>query len=526
MRKTFFFIVAVLTISAFTVPGLHAAASRSDVLVIGMSTNDIVSLDPQVAFEFGSTGVDAQIYDRLFDYLPDKYETAVPSVAESWKTSDDGKIWTFHIKKGIKFHSGNLLTADDVVYSIQRLVGLNDQPAFILTQFDITADSVRAVDKHTVEITMGKKYAGGIFMACLASVASSIVDSKEVMQHIANTDKYPKGDFGTTWLSRNSAGSGAFILRKWEKGDKIILDANKDHFAHPPKVKRIVIKDITEAASRRLQVEKGDLDIAWNLTQDDIKSVKDNKDLVIKRYSDDKVYYLGMNVTKEGLKDNRVRTAIRYAIDYKTLTDDLLGGAARQTGTFIPKGFAGYEDKIVYKKDLEKARGLMKEAGYADGLELQMDHGNQTPYPELAQAIQNHLAQIGIKLTLNQMVSSQLWPKYRAQKHDLILARWGPDYSDPHTNAQPFGDYKAKQLSWRNAYYNDVTSDLVKDASLEMDNDKRIAIYKKINDILQKEGPYAFIMQTVYQHAVRKNVTDFYPAAVLDKVKMWSIGKK
>ncbi|HHC23965.1 MAG TPA: ABC transporter substrate-binding protein [Desulfobacterales bacterium] len=525
MRKSFFFIAAVLTISAFMVPGLHAA-SRSEVLVIGMATNDIVSLDPQVAFEFSSTGVDAQIYDRLFDYLPGKYETAVPSVAESWKVSDDGKTWTFHIKKGIKFHSGNPLTADDVVYSIQRLVGLNDQPAFILTQFDITADSARAVDKHTVEITMGKKYAGGIFMACMASVASSIVDSKVVRQHVTNTDKYPQGDFGTTWLSRNSAGSGPFVLSKWEKGDKLVLDANKDHFEHLPKIRRIIIKDITEAASRRLQVEKGDVDIAWDMTQDDVKSIKANKDLVVMRYSDDKVYYLGMNVLKEGLKDNRVRTAIRYAIDYKALTDDLLGGAARQTGTFIPKGFAGFEDKIFYKKDTEKARGLMKEAGYADGLELQMDHSNQTPYPELAQAIQNHLAQVGIRLTLNQMVSSQLWPKYRAQKHDMILARWGPDYSDPHTNAQPFGDYKAKQLCWRNAYYNDVTSDLVKKASLEMDNDKRIAIYKEINGILQKDGPYAFIMQTVYQHAVRKNVVGFYPAAVLNKVKMWSISKK
>ncbi len=226
---------------------------------------------------FQGVGIDAQIYDRLLDFKAGQFDKPELSLAESYEVSPDGKTWTFHLRKGVKFHSGNPLTADDVVYSFQRVVILKDQPSFILTQFGITPDSVRAIDKHTVQVTLDKKYAGGIFFACLAAGVSSIVDSQVVKQHVQKTDKYPDGDMGLTWLARNSAGSGPFILRKWAKGDRVILDANPNHFSTPPKVKRVVIKEIVEATSRRLQVEKGDIDIAWEMFPDQIKELKKNK---------------------------------------------------------------------------------------------------------------------------------------------------------------------------------------------------------------------------------------------------------
>jgi len=526
MRKPIVFIVAVLTVLALAVtPGVYAQG-RKDVLVIGIATSDIISLDPAKAFEFSGVGIDAQIYDRLLDFPAGRYDKPELSLAESWKVSEDGKTWTFHLRKDVKFHSGNPLTADDVVYSFQRVVTLKDQPSFILTQFGITSDSVRAVDKHTVEITLDKKYAAGIFFSCLSAGCASIVDSKVVKQHVTKTDKYPDGDMGLTWLSRHSAGSGPFSLHTWNKNDRVVLDANPNHFRYPPKVKRVVIKEIVEATSRRLQVEKGDLDVAWEMYPDQIKALKENKDLRIESSPATTIYYLGMNVTKGPLADNRVRTAIRHAIDYDGIINNIMGGAARPINTFIPEGFAGYEDTIYYTTNYEKARQLLKEAGYAKGFETSMDHGDQTPNPEIAQVIQNSLAKVGIKVKLNKLISAQLWPKYRAQKHDLILARWGPDYVDPHTNAQPFADYKAKQLAYRNMYYNDQTSKLIQDASREMDDDKRIALYQEANRIIQNEGPYAFLFQPKYEHAVQNNTENVYPAPSFDLWKLYPINKK
>jgi len=519
-------VIAVLVILGLGVAPGADAAGRKDVLVIGMATSDILSFDPAKAFEFSGIGILAQVYDRLLDFPAGSYDKPELSLAKSYDVSPDGKTWTFHLHKGIKFHSGNPLTADDVVYSFLRVITLKDQPSFILTEFGITPDSLRALDANTVQITLDKKYAGGIFFSCLAAGVSSIVDSKVVKTHVQKTDKYPDGDMGLTWLSRNSAGSGPFVLRKWEKGDRVMLDANPNHFRYPPKVKRVVIKEIVEATSRRLQVEKGDVDIAWQMYPDQIKALGQNKDIRIESYPATTIWYIGMNVTKGPLADNRVRTAIRHAVDYDGIINNIMGGAAQPMNTFIPQGFAGFQDIRYYGEDLEKARQLMKEAGYSEGFEIAMDHGDQPPNPEIAQAIQNSLARIGIRIKLSKLISAQLWPKYRAQKHELILARWGPDYVDPHTNALPFCDYKVKQLTWRNGYYNDVTSKMVRDAGQEMDNDKRIAIYQKANQIIQQEGPFVMLFQPMFEHAVRPNIENFYAAPTFDLWKLYPITKK
>jgi peptide/nickel transport system substrate-binding protein len=516
-------LLCALSMLSIAPPGW--AQSRSEVLVIGQEMGMITSLDPAKGFEVIGSGVMGHAYDRLLDFAPGKYDRPEPSLAESWKVSPDGQVWTFSLRKDVKFHSGNPMTAEDAVYSFQRAVLLKDQPAFILTQFGLTPDSFKALDPHTFQITLPKKYAGGLFLACMASIVTSVVDSKVVKQNVAKTDQFPNGDYGLTWLSRNSAGTGPFIVRKWEKGEGVVLDANPNHFRYPPKVKRVIYKDIPEAASRRLQVEKGDVDIAWNMLPDQVRELEKNKDLRIERYANNAIEYLGMNVTRPHLSDNRVRTAIRYAIDYDGIVNKVLGGAAKQTSTFIPEGFAGYESRILYKTDIEKAKQLMKEAGIS-GFETTLYHNDATPRPEVGQVIQASLAKIGIKVILNKMVGSQLMPLYRAQKTDLFLGGWGPDYNDPHTNAQPFADHTSKQLAYRNAYENEKTAKLIQDAGVEMDDAKRIAMYQAANKIIQEEGPFAFLYQQLFLHAVRNNVQDLKVGPNPQLTKLYTVTKK
>lgn len=526
MKRTLVFLAVVLA-GLFSMGGSPALAqSRSDVLVIGMAMGEVTSLDPAKGFEVTGTGVMAQVYDRLLDFPAGRVDKPEASLAESWKVSADGLVWTFNLRKDVKFHSGNPLTADDVVYSLQRVIHLKDQPAFIITQFGLTPESIKALDKSTVQITLPKKFAGGLFLSCLSAAVASVVDSQVVKQHVAKTDKYPDGDFGSAWLSLNSAGSGPFILRKWERGETTILEANPNHFAFPPKVKRVIFKEIPEATSRRLQVEKGDIDIAWQMLPDQVSEMAKNKDLHIVKFPATQIMYLGLNVTHGPLADKKVRQAIRYAVDYDGIINQILGGAGKQISTFIPEGFAGYESRILFKTDLEKARQLMKEAGYAQGFETTLDHMDATPQPELAQSIQSSLAKIGIKVQINKMVGAQLYPKYRAQKHDMILGAWGPDYIDPHTNAQPFADYKANQLAYRNMYYNDQTSKMVQDAGVEMDHEKRIALYKEANKIIQEDGPYVFLYQPLYLHAVRNDIQGFLPGSNLQLTKLYPVSKR
>ena len=146
--------------------------------------------------------------------------------------------------------------------------------------------------------------------------------------------------------------------------------------------------------------------------------------------------------------------------------------------------------------------------------------------PEVGQVIQASLAKIGIKVTLNKMVGSQLMPLYRAQKTDLFLGGWGPDYNDPHTNAQPFADHTAKQLAYRNAYENEQTAKLVQEAGVEMDDGKRIALYQAANKIIQEEGPFCFLYQQLAQHAVRNNIQDLKVGPNPQLTKFYTVTKK
>ena len=190
------------------------AETPADTLVIADKIDDVVSLDPAESFEFSGNDALNNVYNTLIEIDPKNLEELTPGLAESWSVSDDGKTYTFKIRQGIKFHSGNPVTAEDAAFSLQRAVKLDKTPSFILTQFGFTADNVEQMIKATsdteLQITTDKAYAQSFFYNILTSVVSSIVDKKEVMAHEAN------GDLGYEWLKTHSAGSGPFMLRSWK----------------------------------------------------------------------------------------------------------------------------------------------------------------------------------------------------------------------------------------------------------------------------------------------------------------------
>ena len=178
---------------------------------------------------------------------------------------------TFKIRPGIKFHSGNPLTAKDVAFSLQRVVKLNLSPGFILTQFGFTpenmAETIKATDDSTLVLTLDKPYAPTFLLYCLTAGVGSVVDQKLAMEHEKD------GDMGHEWLKTNSAGSGPFKLRAWKPNESVSYDANPDYWRGAPKFKRVVTRHIPEPATQRLLLEKGDIDIARKLSPEDLAAV-------------------------------------------------------------------------------------------------------------------------------------------------------------------------------------------------------------------------------------------------------------
>ena len=516
-------LVAMLGFSA----SLSYAEVPKDILVVGMQAGDVVSLDPAKAYEFASSGAVKQIYDNLVDFKVGDYTEPIPELAESWDIGEDGKTWTFHIRQGVKFASGNPVNADAVVFSLQRLVKLEDTPSWVLTQWGITPDSVTKIDDYTVQVVLDQKYAPGMFLSCLAYTVGSIVDPAVVLEHEQD------GDLGKAWMTDHSAGSGPFILEQWNRNESIILKANENYWKGTPPFKRVIIRDINEPTNQMILLEKGDLDIAWDLLPDQIKKLRDNPDIAISETSTLYTRYLGMNVGFEPLSKSEVRDAIRYAIDYDGIVDDIMQGAAIKTQTFIPKGMFGYNPAMPYNLDLEKAKKLLADAGYPDGFEVELTCYPEPPAPDIAVKIQSDLAKIGIKVNVVQMVSAQLYEKYRAQQLQLVLAQWGSDYWDPDANAKPFAhsttagpEAPIKQLAWRNKYANVESSKLVDQAAQELDKEKRAQLYEQITNMILDDGPFAILFFPLKQYGARSTVKNFIAPPSFSDYDFFTLSKE
>ena len=178
------------------------------------------------------------------------------------------KTVTFKIREGRKFASGNPITAEDVVFSLQRLIKLDKTPAFIITQFGITKDNVDTVIKQTGDyefsLTMDKPYATSFVLYCLTATVASVVDKKLAMEHEAN------GDFGYEWLKTNYAGSGPFMIREWRANEAVVLERNPNYSGTAAPLARVIYRHIAETATQRLLLEKGDIDIARNLGPEEL----------------------------------------------------------------------------------------------------------------------------------------------------------------------------------------------------------------------------------------------------------------
>jgi len=506
-------LIAIIVGAYFYYASQLVPVQKPVTLVIAMDTSSIVSLDPAKAYEFESIVINNNVYNKLVGFKGVDYSTVYPELADSWTVASDGVTWTFNLKHGLTFPSGTPINAVAVIYSFQRVVQLQQPPSWVITQFGINNHTMTALDDYTVQFKLNAPYAKGLFLSCIAFPVASIVDPTVVKAHETN------GDMGAGWLLDHSAGSGAFTLGKWQRGTEIVLNANKNYWRGKPGVDVIDIKEIKETLDQRMLLERGDIDIAWNLLPDQLAALKDNKDLSIVSAPAFQVFYLGMNAGSKPFNDPRVRNAVRWAIDYNGIINNILKGAAIGLQTIIPKGIAGYDPQAPFAQNITKAKSLLADAGYPNGFSVQLATPSSisgAPTADIAAKIKSDLAQVGIDVQIQLITYAQLLTQYRAQSLQMVIGRWGSDYADPNSNAAAFALCRttgpsdtSKQLAWRNKYANNATSDLVVNASRELDDTKRLADYKQLTGIILNDGPFAMLYQLVIQRAVRNTVKGF-----------------
>ena len=281
-------------------------------------------------------------------------------------------------------------------------------------------------------------------------------------------------------------------------------------------MKRVIIRHIIGSSGQRMLLEKGDIDMARNLTGDDLKSLENNKNIKIQTRAKGIIYYLGLNQKNKYLKIPEVRRALKYLIDYKAMAQSFLSGKATVHQAFLPKGFLGALDETPFSLDVERAKVLLKKAGIENGFALTMDTRSAEPVNSMALSIQSTFAKAGITLEIIPGDGKQTLTKYRARKHDIYIGDWGSDYMDPHSNADTFArnpdnsdDAKFKTLAWRNAWDIPEMTKKADAAVLEKDTANRARMYKELQREHQQTSPFVIMFQNIEVVAERANVNHF-----------------
>ncbi len=524
---------AAVALVASTLP-LNAATPK-DTVVVALAFDDIISLDPAEAFEISAGELMGNGYDRLLRYDVNDPSKLLPDLATKWNVSADGKTYSFELRPGVKFASGNALTAEDVVFSLQRAVLLDKTPAFILTQFGLSkanvAERVKQTGPLTLTIETDKAYAPTLVYNCLTANVAAVVDKKLVLSKEAQKDG--AGDLGAAWLKTNFAGSGPMKIREWRANEIVALERNDNYWGAKAKLGRVIYRHIKESATQRLLLEKGDVDIARGLTPQDLDALAANKDIKSTSTPKGTVYYFSLNQKNPILAKPEVREAFKWLVDYDAIGATLIKNIGVVHQNFLPLGLLGAAKDKPYKLDVAKAKALLAKAGHPNGFKVTIDMRTVQPVQGITEAMQQTMKRAGIELEILPGDGKQTLTKYRARTHDIYIGQWGADYWDPHTNADTFArnpdngdDARSKPLAWRNAWAIPELTKLADAAALERDGAKRAKMYEDIQSEFRKTSPFVMLYQQTEVAAYRSNVSGLKIGPTSDSTYMFAVAKR
>ncbi len=503
------------------------ADTPKDVAVMAMQIDDIISLDPGEAFEFSGNEIGSNCYEKLVEPDPADPTKINPVLASHWEVAGDGTTYTFYLRQDHKFASGNLVTADDVVWSLARAVTMDKAPGFILTQFGLNKDNaaarIKALDDHTVAMQIAEATAPSFLLYCLSASVGGVIEKKLALSHAVGDD------LANGWLKSASAGSNAWAVRSWKASDSVVLDAVP---GAPTKLKRMVIRHVAEPSTQLLLLQKGDADIARNLNPEQLKAVRGKPEFTITSKSQGTINYIAMNQNMPELAHPDVAQAVKWAIDYDAIAKNITPEIYETHQAFLPDGFPGAISDNPFHQDVDKAKALMKQANLANGFTVTLDHQAAPPFSDVAQAVQADLAAIGITVQLVAGEFRQVITKTRARQHQMAMLRWGSDYFDPNSNAQTFcinpdntDKSTNRTVAWRSNWQDQDLAGRAEDALKETDTSKRVADYQQLQKDFMARAPFVIFQQQVGVVAMRKGVTGFELGVLSDGTRYGDLAK-
>ena len=395
---------------ALCVTGLALApASAQETLRIGLQEQDIPAFDPHMSTKTGDKHVYSLIFSALVRFKPGSMNPAnlEPDLATDWKASPDGKVWTFNLRKGVKFHHGyGELTADDVVYSLQRAA----DPKRSAVSSDYAAfDKVEAVNPGTVRITL--KTPVPSLLALVANYHGGNIVSKKAAEELGDGFK------------QKPVGTGPFMFQEIKPKQSVTLVAHKDYFRGAPKLAKVEFKFVPSNSSRELAFQNNELDMFTGTREDAwVKRMRERADTTVDVFEPGELRTMHLNTTIKPLDDLRVRKAIAHAIN----RDDFIALAgksvARVNWSVVPDGYLGQTNDVPkFEYDVNKAKALLKEAGHENGFKLNVVITKLDPLLKPMQVVQEQLRKVGITLDLSVVEHSAFHAQIRKDLSAIVM---------------------------------------------------------------------------------------------------------
>ncbi len=524
MKKNSLTGACLLALSLMMGSGAAYAKTPPDQLIIGMNMNNLLTLDPAAMTGNEVVGIVVNLYDSLVELDPNTLTNVKPALAKSWDISPDGKTLTFHLRDNVTFHSGNPLTAEDVVWSMRRLLHLNLAQASVWKSYGFSKKNIdqqiKALDDYTVQLTLPKANDPQLVIYSLSALGNlGVLDRKTVLSHEVNSD------WGNRWLTTNEAGSGPFMLETWQAKDVLRMQRNPNYWREEPKMNRVVLRHFQESQTLRLMVEKGDLDIASNMAVADINALRKDPQLTVEAVQKGTVYYVAMSMKEAHFANPKVREAVRYLIDYQGINKALMPGYGVLHQRPIKAGMPSTLPDPGYKLDIPRAKKLLAEAGYPDGFDTTLRVLADQPFLNIAIAVQSTLMQAGINAKIITGTGNQIYGAMRERKFDMLVGRGGSGVEPhPHSSLRalvynPDNSDEARLTNfqgWRTSFYDKPLNEMIDKALLERDPQKQVADYQQIQVRYDQLIPALLpLSQMVDSVVVRNEVKNFqsHPSA-------------
>jgi peptide/nickel transport system substrate-binding protein len=475
------------------------------------------TLDPAEANDLTSDTLTIAAYDQLVTFGvkgaagKEVADTAkyVPMLAKSWTTSPDGKTWTFTLRDDAKFQGGNPVTSADVLYSFDHV----KQSASASFQYKLAGiTGVTAPDPHTVTVALAAP--SPMFLQLMAQYTWSIIDSKTAQQH---ADK--------TWLSKNAAGSGPFKIESWDPATEAVFTANDAYWRGKPKLQKVTLKFITEAANRVQLLGKGDTDVAIEIPPKDVAELGKNQNLTMRSDPSNRILYLALDNTKKPFDNPKVRDALAYAVPYDQLISDVMYGQASPLKSALPSGMPGYSDAgFHYTHDLAKAKQLLAEAGYPNGFSFPFTLGSGfSDWNDDAVLLKAELAKIGVTMDIQNMARAQFLDAQAKGSLTAYISKWTSFVNEPayHLGFLLKSDGTSNYVH----YHNPEVDALYQQAVNATDPAAQKAAWAQAQDKITADSPWLYLYQYNRVVGLGSKVAGyvFYPDEI---IRFYPLSKK